>query len=523
MKILYKFLLMTIAYMVVFNLSGQSAPMGTTFTNSTADGCNVNNGCVSKSIVVSGVGLLSSTKVLNSIKINMGSSTCQANLSTYDFTLSGPGGTPVLNFITDITTSTTSGWINTTFVDNSALERIRTYTTSTQTNYNPWSIGYYAPDVIGSFASTFNGINADGTWTLTICESSASSMISFNSASITFGTPVPTFNASSININDCAQAQCVDNNALIVATNNGYTGGDALYPGGTVSGCSWNANNDNSAWFKFTPTGTTAKLTISGIQTSAATQNDTQPIVLENTGGSGCPSSITSWVVPTGGCPDDATINNTAYLTANGGEISTAANVYTNGITANAEFNLSGLTPNKTYYLMVDGNGGASSSFMVELKTPNAGAGAGGAISCNLPLPIELLSFNGENDGRENMLYWATETEKNNAYFTIERSVDFKDWEVVTTTKGAGTSISGNMYEIVDNNYLNELNYYRLSQTDFDGTKAIFENYIITIDNRFKFKDINKVYNVMGQEVDIKAKGVIIIVYNDGTVLKTIN
>lgn len=462
---------------------GQSAPMGTTFTNSTATACwgtsSTASQCLTKTFTVSGVGILSSTNVLNSISINMGGTGCQTDISTYDISLIAPGSAATLNFITNITLNTGSNWINTTFVDNSALERIRSYSNATQSNYNPWSIGYYAPDVLGSFASTFNGINADGIWTIQICEQSSGtsscnacgsgSNLSYNSSSITFGNAVPTYDASVNNLNDCAQAQCIDNTALVTASNNGYANGDALYPGEPVGSCGWNGANNNSAWFRFTPTGSTAQIVLSGIQTAQNTQSDTQPIVLENTGGNGCPTLPSGWIVPTGGCPDNAAINNMAYLTSNGGGISTASNVYSSGITANAEFNLSGLTPNKTYYVLVDGNGGAASTFMIQMNTTGAGGGANGAVSCNLPLPVEFLNFETTLENQKTSIYWSTASERNNLKFVVEKSRDYINWIEIEEVKGAFNSSTEQAYHTYDFNPYNGVNYYRIKQVDVDG------------------------------------------------------
>lgn len=448
---------------------GQSAPIGTSFCNNVTEACNTANGCLDKQITVSGIGTLTLSNVLNAISINMGSSACQANLQTYDFLLISPTN-DTLKFTTDLTTSSTSGWINMTYVDNSALETVDSYTSTVQNSYNPWSIGYYAPDVIGSFASTFNTKNANGVWTFRVCEQSISNMISFNSVCISFGAPVPTYNASSTNLNDCAQAQCVDNTTLVTGTNNGYTAGDALYPGNTFDGCSWNGNNNNSAWFKFTPTGTTAQIVLSGIQAATTGSIDTQPIVLENLLGNGCPGSTANWNVPIGGCADDESINNAAYLTTpNGGGISTSGNVYSNGISANAEFNLSGLTANKTYYLLVDGNGGASSTFMVQMKTTGAGAGANGAVSCNLPLPVEFLNFETTLENQKTSIYWSTASERNNLKFIVEKSRDYINWFEIEEVKGAFNSSTEQAYHSYDFHPFNGVNYYRIKQIDVDG------------------------------------------------------
>lgn len=442
--------------------------MGTAFCNNTPETCNSINGCLDKQINVSGVGTLSLSQVLNSIHLNMGSASCQANLTTYDFTLIAPDGT-TLNFITNVTSSSTSGWVNTTWVDNSALERIGSYTSTVQNQYNPWSIGYYAPDVLGSFASTFNGINADGIWTFRVCEQSASSMISFNSVCISFGAPVPTFDASSSNINDCTQAQCIDNTTLVMGSNNGYASGDPLYPGNTFGGCSWNGANNNSAWFTFTPTGTSAQIVLSGIQAVSTGSADTQPIILENITGNGCPASPANWNIPSGGCPDDESINNGSYLqTPNGGGVATSGNVYFNGITANTEFNLTGLTPNKTYYLLVDGNGGGASTFLVQLNTLGAGEASNGALSCNTPLSVELTNFDVDCEDNEISLVWQTASETNNDYFLIQHSFDGYNFTNIADLDGFGTTSEVHSYRFLLTDPSFYKGYFRLKQVDLD-------------------------------------------------------
>ncbi len=88
-------------------------------------------------------------------------------------------------------------------------------------------------------------------------------------------------------------------------------------------------------------------------------------------------------------------------------------------------------------------------------------------------LPIELLSFTGTKRERDVRLDWSTATEANNDYFTIEKSYDGQMWEVVGTEPGAGTSLSRNDYSMLDPRPMPGWNYYRLSQTDLDGTRVI--------------------------------------------------
>jgi hypothetical protein len=91
------------------------------------------------------------------------------------------------------------------------------------------------------------------------------------------------------------------------------------------------------------------------------------------------------------------------------------------------------------------------------------------------PLPIVLKEFNAENFSSKNEIYWTTATERNNSFFTIERSTDLQHWIKIATIDGAGNSSHEINYSIWDENPLIGIQYYRLSQTDFDGTTTTFE------------------------------------------------
>lgn len=86
-------------------------------------------------------------------------------------------------------------------------------------------------------------------------------------------------------------------------------------------------------------------------------------------------------------------------------------------------------------------------------------------------LPIELMSFSGKVDNGSVILKWATASEVNNDFFTIEKSEDGVFFEVVGYVDGTGNSNSVIQYSFVDEN-LFKLAYYRLKQTDYDGAFA---------------------------------------------------
>ncbi|MBE9468675.1 MAG: T9SS type A sorting domain-containing protein [Bacteroidetes bacterium] len=90
------------------------------------------------------------------------------------------------------------------------------------------------------------------------------------------------------------------------------------------------------------------------------------------------------------------------------------------------------------------------------------------------PLPIDLLSFNAKCIGNSVNIEWATVSEINNDYFTIEKSDDAINFIPIENVEGAGNSSEKLNYKIIDNNPYEGINYYRLTQTDFDGIEKYY-------------------------------------------------
>lgn len=96
---------------------------------------------------------------------------------------------------------------------------------------------------------------------------------------------------------------------------------------------------------------------------------------------------------------------------------------------------------------------------------------------CAYPLPVELASSNLSCDKHSTTINWETASEKNNDYFTISYSEDGKNWRAVKTIDGAGNSSESISYEEALNIQSSGVSYYRLSQTDFDGTTEILNTF----------------------------------------------
>jgi hypothetical protein len=136
--------------------------------------------------------------------------------------------------------------------------------------------------------------------------------------------------------------------------------------------------------------------------------------------------------------------------------------------------------------------------------------------AATVDLPLELKTFNGVKMKNDNLLVWETISERDNDYFTLERMNGENNWEFITQVKGAGNSTEEKYYEFIDINRNNEIDYYRLSQTDFNGVTQNLKTIIVNniLESNYKL------YNLIGQEVDENYTGLIIVKYDNNEVIK---
>ena len=85
-------------------------------------------------------------------------------------------------------------------------------------------------------------------------------------------------------------------------------------------------------------------------------------------------------------------------------------------------------------------------------------------------VPVQLLYLRGKANGSRNELNWATATEINSDYFSVQRSVDLREFAEVGKVKSAGNSRQKIEYNFTDESPLPGVNYYRLRQIDRDGS-----------------------------------------------------
>ena len=89
----------------------------------------------------------------------------------------------------------------------------------------------------------------------------------------------------------------------------------------------------------------------------------------------------------------------------------------------------------------------------------------------SLSFPVGLQYFKGEVENDVVVrLTWGTASETNNSHFDIERSIDGSLFEPLIRVPGAGTTMQDQSYSALDEKPLPGVSYYRLKQTDLDGT-----------------------------------------------------
>ena len=318
--------------------------------------------------------------------------------------------------------------------------------------------------------------------------------VNLNASALTIGN----WYYISVDVQDPSRAGtftlCIDNpvdydwydGAIDVSSIINSCSADAAYstvdasPDGTVGSCWNNGGPDNNRWFKFQAVDGTASVKID-IGGTKGTQTRTQLALWEADG-------ITE-------------ISCNRYA-ADGDDVN---------------LNSSTLSIVNWYYISVDVQS-PSRAGTFTLCIDNLGSA----------LPITLLSFQAKvlTDTRVE-LTWETASEINNDYFTIERSLNGTDWEIITIIDGAGNSNTILAYSTLDNSPYNGVSYYRLKQTDFDGqfeysiirsvtVNKVYGNEVqiypnptnsqITIQTNKQELSSFRIYNAFGQDVTNKAK-----------------
>ncbi len=125
------------------------------------------------------------------------------------------------------------------------------------------------------------------------------------------------------------------------------------------------------------------------------------------------------------------------------------------------------------------------------------------------PLPVNLVDFQATRQQEDVVVSWITDLEKDNAYFSVERSSDGSAFSEIGKVDGKGNSTQLNTYRFVDNQAKNagvNTLYYRLKQTDFNGT-TVYSNIRSVVLDGVTQAVVEVFPNPAYQQVTVKAIG----------------
>jgi len=108
------------------------------------------------------------------------------------------------------------------------------------------------------------------------------------------------------------------------------------------------------------------------------------------------------------------------------------------------------------------------------------GGCCGGTAICGA-LPVTLLDFNAKLIDGNAVLNWQTASEEDNEFFTIYKSVDGIIFNELTTVLGNGTTSELSNYNYTDRNIVGGNVFYRLGQTDYDGSNEILRTVFLEV------------------------------------------
>jgi len=190
--------------------------------------------------------------------------------------------------------------------------------------------------------------------------------------------------------------------------------------------------------------------------------------------GGGVLSSKENWVL------NRSNVNQTSKIT-----LFYNANLRSGGITDSSD--LAVAVYNGTNWVSING-AAIGSKTIGSLTTANRVTGSIQGLTFSSPsglnaLPIELLDFSAQTEDKHIRIEWSTISEINNDFFTVEKSIDGKNWMTVSTLEAAENSDIITAYQSLDVTPVAGIQYYRLKQTDNNGMSTMSKIVAVNFDH----------------------------------------
>lgn len=190
---------------------------------------------------------------------------------------------------------------------------------------------------------------------------------------------------------------------------------------------------------------------------------------------------------------NDPYLNN-GYWTINASAVSTGSynlTLYNTGYTTSSVGFSIAKSPSASPAWAISGNCVASPVTAV-VRNAMSGFSKFATIQGSTPLPVQLISFTGNNENTYNLIEWKTAVEENFRHYELESSADGINFKQIKIVNPIGNPTSINTYEYLDFDFYRPITYYRLKMVDLDYTYKYSS--IISIDNTSKNKPTVLVY-----------------------------
>ncbi len=135
------------------------------------------------------------------------------------------------------------------------------------------------------------------------------------------------------------------------------------------------------------------------------------------------------------------------------------------------------------------------------------------------PLPVKLLSFDAKPVNQDVKVTWATASEINNDYFTVQRSTDGKSWSVIGIVNASENSGQTSDYNFTDKSPVSGVQFYRLMQTDLDGkttlSNIVSVNMHVSLDAATVSVYPNPVTDVVNVGLSVASSDASVVIFNN--------
>ncbi|MCB0428900.1 MAG: T9SS type A sorting domain-containing protein [Flavobacteriales bacterium] len=129
-------------------------------------------------------------------------------------------------------------------------------------------------------------------------------------------------------------------------------------------------------------------------------------------------------------------------------------------------------------------------------------------------LPVSWLYVNAHSEDNNVAIQWATATEINNDFFSVEMSLDGTNFETIDEVKGAGNSSTTSTYKSIVP-AANMTRYFRIRQNDFNGKNTYSQTIAVAPANSISNMNVFQSAGVLNIRFEQEADSQVSVVVSD--------